>query len=398
MNIVDSLYTRKLYKISVFLYLVFLFSCSSMAGYNIFWGIVSIFLLANINRWKKIDFLHAKNFLICYMFFFFTLFVAAALLGDKQSLQKTGRYLIWTMPFWIMFISQSLSFDDKLIKWGSIIAILPLAISALPQVLTRSRIIGYFGQPTLLATVLALLVPFSIMIVIDTIQREGCNKKNIIMLFITILGILTLVFTKTRGAIAGVFLGGIILLAVLCKIKYAGRQNKRKKLIVLLIVLFTFTCAGGYFTGVLHRSYDYERALLLESSYNMWEDHKIYGVGMGNWAKEYPKYRSPHAKEPNLTIPHNVIASFFDEMGLIGGVGYIVFVIGTFIFLINKIQNNPDNHYYQAALWAFTALTCHGMIDTGITNRFAMQFISAILGIAIASEYARDIETDCSIK
>lgn len=45
----------------------------------------------------------------------------------------------------------------------------------------------------------------------------------------------------------------------------------------------------------------------LKSSYAMWEDHKLYGVGFGHWAREYPNYISPAAREPDLTIPHVIL-------------------------------------------------------------------------------------------
>ena len=49
--------------------------------------------------------------------------------------------------------------------------------------------------------------------------------------------------------------------------------------------------------------------------------------------------------------------------------------------------------YYtlSAAFWAFVALMCHGMVDTGITNRNALQSISAILGMAFASDNSRKL-------
>ena len=93
----------------------------------------------------------------------------------------------------------------------------------------------------------------------------------------------------------------------------------------------------------------------------------------------------------NLRNIFYLIASFFDETGIIGGFGFLLLVFGTLIILGRRIQQNPHNIYYQAAFWAFVALMCHGMVDTGITNRNALQSISAILGMAFASDNSRKL-------
>lgn len=385
--------TAYLYRIILFLFLFFVFSRSSTAGYNIFLGLLTVIVLTKIKQWKKIDISHAKFFLICYAIFFIALFLAAGLSGDHQSLSKTWRYFTWTLPFWLLYVSQSISFHDRILKWGLASALAFIAVSVVPQISTMTRVIGNFGQPTLLGTVLAILVPAGIMLTFDTMKRERWSINFMALSIATGLGIVTLIFTKTRGAIVGVILGGVVLLAVIYGVRCVGRYKYGKK------ILLTATCIGAVFctcfvvTHDFQRNYDYERVLLWNSSYKMWQDHKIYGVGMGNWAREYPRYISPQAKEPNLTIPHNVVASFFDETGMIGGFGFLVYVAGTWVFLVKKINKYPDNRYYQAALWAFIALMCHGMVDTGITNRAAMQIISTILGMAIASEQWADTKS-----
>ena len=122
----------------------------------------------------------------------------------------------------------------------------------------------------------------------------------------TFLGVYTLLMTKTRGAIIGVLIGGVLLAALLYSIK---KNNVKKTVLMILVSLAIVGCIGAVTVQSFHRSYDYERVLLLKSSYAMWEDHKLYGVGFRHWAREYPNYISPAAREPDLTIPHNVIAS-----------------------------------------------------------------------------------------
>lgn len=86
-------------------------------------------------------------------------------------------------------------------------------------------------------------------------------------------------------------------------------------------------------------------------------------------------------------MPHNNIAYFFSATGTIGGISYFVYVFGVLFLLICNIRKCPNNLYYQAALWSFLAITVHGMVDSGITNKFSMQILSACLGITFSSEY-----------
>ena len=89
---------------------------------------------------------------------------------------------------------------------------------------------------------------------------------------------------------------------------------------------------GNKFT----RSYDGERLLLIESSYNMWRDNKLFGIGLTNWKEKYQgQYMLPEAKEPKLATPHNVVMFYFSTTGLIGGFGYVVFSLLILKYLFN---------------------------------------------------------------
>lgn len=374
--------------IILFLYIFFCFSRCSNAGYSIFSVIGGLAAIVVIKNKFYFSLYPIKNFLIYYIIFFISLFWAAILYGDLNTVQSTWKYFLWTLPFWIIFLLQSKKFRPDIFDNALGLSLIVIFLSVMPQINVQNRVIGYFGQPTLLGTELAILVPTMIMISMYKF-RQGISFRNAILLLATVLGIYTLLMTKTRGAIIGILIGAVLLIALL----YSVRKHNIKKMILVIVV--TLTAIGGI--GIVtiqsfHRSYDYERVLLLKSSYEMWENHKLYGVGFGNWAREYPKYVSPAAKEPNLTIPHNVIASFFDETGIIGGSGFLLFIFGTLVILGRKIQEYPNNIYYQAAFWSFVALMCHGMVDTGITNRNALQSIFAILGMAFASESVYKID------
>ena len=105
----------------------------------------------------------------------------------------------------------------------------------------------------------------------------------------------------------------------------------------------------------------------------MWKDHKLLGVGLANWRKEYTTHyvdkeevrKAAHqyyiylkqkkcgkysAKEDaawqkaalraelGFRLPHNVTVWFFSTTGILGGVGYLFFFAELYAFVTEKGQ------------------------------------------------------------
>lgn len=222
------------------------------------------------------------------------------------------------------------------------------------------------------------------------------------------------ILALSRGAIAGFILGGALLAAVYAAASFCSYYKR------ILLILISIVSVGASFYGITryqessysniqgsssilkevglsaqsiyadsgqiigdipftisHRPYDNQRLLMWEASYAMWQDHKMTGVGFDRWQYEYEHhYISPEAAERTMPMPHNNLAFFFSATGWIGGSGYLVFTLGTLIYLIYAVYNRPRNVVPAIGLWAFAALTVHGQVDTGITNKFVMHIFS----------------------
>ncbi|NJE34561.1 O-antigen ligase domain-containing protein, partial [Megasphaera sp. SW808] len=191
-----------------------------------------------------------------------------------------------------------------------------------------------------------------------------------------------------RGGIAGFLFGAavLIILNILLNKKYV--VSKIKILFACCILCFVATGLIVVMTQHYQRGYDYERVLLVQSSYKMWNDHKLYGVGYSRWQKEYKeKYISPEAKEPDLPMPHNTFAEYFSTTGVIGGLGYSIFVFGSIIILIKKMKEDITNPYIQALLWVSISILAHGLVDAGLRNKFVARLYFGFWGITLASVY-----------
>lgn len=380
------------------LYILFLCSDLSTAGYSISCALLilcSIIFYTKSRPFSTLLF-SFKYFYVLYFTFFISIMISAILLGERSAIQATVNYVLFSAPMWLLMFS--LCTQKKkcfAIGWGSFGAAFFLVCSALYSLLLLpwgTRIIGPFSQPNRLAVVLEIIIPFLIAVFCHINQDKGsAGFSNKIVRWIMVLVIIAVIFvmllTQSRGGIGGLFFG----ICSVIVIKYLQRKHIRNVKVRFCIILsaLAILSSGIVFITIetFHRNYDNERILLLKSTYQMWNDHKIYGVGMGNWQTLYQqKYILPEAKEPNLPFPHNNIASFFSMTGVIGGGGYLIFSIGSLIFLIRKIDEYPDNPYLYAMLCVNIAIFSHGMVENTLyQHKFAIRMFFGMWGITLAS-------------
>ncbi len=379
--------------IFLFLYTTFLISTLSNAGVSISVSLLCVVIIyLYVKNFKKILW-PDKTFLAIYIVFFGSLLLSAVISGDLKSISETIKYIYWTLPFWVVYLSEKRSFSIESWGYGTSLSLLVVSVYSVYQFITLplgTRITGTFANPNgfvgVLETSLPILIAF----------YWSYGEKNIkqyhqlikyILLGIIGMTVFVLLATQSRGGIAGAFIGGIVVFLMRYRNKIGIQYNNRKNIACALILAAAVSGVAFLGLSTFQRSYDNERMLLIQSSYAMWKDNPVYGVGFSNWKEQYQShYISPMAKEPNLPMPHNNVAFFFSTTGIIGGIGYIVFTIGLLLLLIKKIVKYPQNVYYQAALWSFIAISVHGFVDSGITNKFNMQILFLCLGIAFASE------------
>lgn len=376
-----------------FLALFFTSTFVSNAGISISIGLLTVLTIymhyKNTYRWPALQ----KRILYSYIIFFLLLFIATIPLLDFPSLHKLWRWFYWSLPLFLFYYAGPVRSFDKLYEKSTLFSMLFLSgytlylAAILPW---GTRISGTLSNPNLYAVLIELILPYVICMVIIQIKHKNYNKITLwLALFLSVIGIISLLLTQSRGACIG-FLAGLFCLFILKMYAMKDFSIKSKlsiKNICIFIVIMTALIGGGAQIDKLSRSYDYERVLLWTSSYHMWEDHKIVGVGLANWKDAYQqKYILPEAKEPDLTMPHNVFMIFLSQTGIIGTLSYLIFVIGTMVFLIKKIINGTENYLYYAMLWAFITITVHGMVDSGITNKFAIRVFFSYAGVTLAMD------------
>lgn len=330
------------------------------------------------------------SFDIIYLAFFGLLIIAAVGSGEKEAIESTLQFFYYTIPFIFLYLVFQYRFCERALQVGIFSAAVVLIGFSAYQFITLpigTRISSIFVSPNRLPMVLEVFFPFMGSFLFMYYKRENRNFIVFIgMGVVLLLTVIALLLTQSRGGIIGIAFGFLFLLIVRFSFLQTSGGKLKKGFIFLSTIIFISGIGGWATQNILQRSYDMERILLLKSSYEMWSDHKLYGVGFDRWDEEYQeKYISPVAKEKKLDMPHNTVAFFFSATGSVGGIGYLLFIFGTIIILVKKMIDYPENMYLQAMLWAFIAMFAHGLVDAGITNKFAARLLFGFLGITMAS-------------
>lgn len=338
-----------------------------------------------IDKIRKIP----ASVLNAYLFFCFTLLLASLLVNDANSLKVTTDFFKCSFPFLLIYLLPKSDDGYKYILFGLALGIAYIGVYGVYDyiLLERDRVQGLYDHPNFMGMQLALVLPFTVTYFAEFCHRQDKCKwlKNFISICV-ILGVIGLLLTKSRGAILGFGIGFVVTGTIYCIKNYNG---------IRLLKLMTVICiASCVFLGSLYlingnklsRGYDNERLLLIESSYNMWNDHKLYGVGLANWAKEYSsKYILPQAKEPDLQMPHNIFAYYFSTTGLIGGVGFCTFILLIAYFCFGRICEIKNGGLYTLAiLWTFISIGFHSCVDAGLIAKGIFRCFNFLMGFSVS--------------
>ena len=349
---------------------------------------IAIFVL--ILEYKNLNFkILPKSIILIALFFIAAIVFSSLAINDMKSVRSALKFLYWMLPFFVVFYNVQLCKNDKIILYSLVIALFVSAFAVIYQYHFDNKIRpgGLYFHPNYFAGMMDILLPFAVMFILKNIHESKNIFDGKILLVSVITGVYALFLSGSRGGIIGVIAG-----LLLCLICYHLRKLKLSHFILVLssiTVLFvgTMFVAYEFMPDLLQRRYDNERLLLIESSYNMWNDNKLFGIGLDNWEEEYDnKYRLPEAKE-YLHQPHNILAFLFSTTGVVGGTGFFIFIGGIFILLVKKLHDAQRKEIIiiiLAMLWAFFAVNIHGMVDVGLNSKSIMRLFTACFGLTLA--------------
>ncbi len=336
-----------------------------------------------------------KGIYIPLLIFIVGILVPSVAVHKTSSIGAFGRTLYWMMPF-LLFYALTLCIKsesiEKIILGAFHLAMLFTAVPAIVVYLqTHQRSNVFYGDANSLAFMMELLFPICSCLTLRYCRSVSNNWGKVGFVVNSIVGLVALYAIGSRGSFLGVFTGLFLLVCI-----YGFRNFKLFKMLRVVCLAMLLCGIGvygfqGQIKGALTRSYDYERVLLFKSSYAMWQDHKVFGVGLGNWSVEYhEKYILPEAKEPNLQHPHNIYSYYFATTGVVGGVAFCAMLLGIVMFFSEHIGINSLSDICAAAMfWIVMIVSVHGLFDTVILSKDMARLFYGLMGIVCATVYRK---------
>ncbi len=378
-----------------------------------------------------------KNYWLGTMVFLGSVVLASVLLGDKPSLQMAGQYVYWALPFPVLFYLGKQADIKYAALLGVMVSVLVSAgnMAYVKYLLMQGQLkpkfgarLGAFDRHPNVYSLLAIGV---LPVLLASFKDIGLRSRTgflLLRIVAALAGLWSLWIANSRGAMLGMVVG---VLFVLWAVPYCHSAWKAVLSLVLVVVLaYTGVAFSGFVPGGERHLYDNTTRLrAMKFSYNMWKDHKLLGVGLANWRKEYTTHyvdkeevrNAAHqyyvsrkqktggkysAKEDaawqkaalraelGFRLPHNVTAWFFSTTGILGGVGYLFFLLSYLYLLLQKAKEYPDEWLLAAGLWLFLAITIHSVVDVGIIYKGAARLQYIMLGITLSYAYTR--QKDCN--
>ncbi|TAN57802.1 hypothetical protein EPN15_03055 [Patescibacteria group bacterium] len=180
------------------------------------------------------------------------------------------------------------------------------------------------------------------------------------------INIIALIFTFSYGGYLAV-LGGLVIYGFLT----LNRDQKRKMIIGALITLIAFIIIAAptkKFQDLFEfqeRSSSHARLEIWQTSYLIFKEHPILGVGLNNFESAY-RENIPRVAFPPLewlvAQPHNLYLALLTQTGLLGFLVFIYLIVRFFQIIGVARYKLQDTRY--ALLSSLSAILIHGLVDT----------------------------------
>ena len=361
----------------------------SIAVGNIFLGILTLCFFIKVYQ-KQVKFNYAyKGYFIAIGLFIVTMLISALFSGDiVYGIKRWADMWIWRfMPFVVVVFLLKNYVDAKKVILASFVAISLVAIYAVYQGLEGiSRANGFYGHPMTLGGWLCIFMP---LLLIEFFEKKLLGKYYWLAGLVFCICSAALVFNGTRGAWLAV---AVVCALLLIYYMFKSKRNLAVGIIFIMLIS-TALMNNPKFMHRLDTIDDFtkyqsntERILIWQSAWNMFKDHPILGVGLGQYTVNYQeKYISPQAKEPNLEHAHNNFMQMLAENGIAGFAGFIV-MFGYIIFKNLIDWFNTKNAYSLMIVSTTVCLLLQGFTEYNVGNSAVIKIYWLILGLLVLSD------------
>jgi O-antigen ligase/Tfp pilus assembly protein PilF len=218
-------------------------------------------------------------------------------------------------------------------------------------------------------------------------QTDSHHTRRAIWLLSASAMLILLVYTRTRGAWAGLIIGSAISLFFLFRRGYrlpafSILNSVKVGLVILAIVLMSSlsayqpgnapqkfdevkSSAGTALASMVDIGADRGRRIFWGKTLEMIADYPILGVGLDNWEFHYPVYDlgtwNRGYAEP--VRPHNDLLWIWSELGILGLAGFLGVILIAILGTLRGPRDPVHDAVSTGCLASFIALIGHGQFS-----------------------------------
>lgn len=357
------------------------------------------------------------SFLKMRFFFIQFLFLVIVLISGSQAIllsesayvfSKLGVMFIFTLVTTYLLIQNQLHISFLAKSLGLFCLI--ILLNASQQAFSFSKqstdffdsmisVRSTFGHKNLLASILFLTLPFSLILIH---VGEKWWKRGA---FVLITGVLLFAWLLQAKA---VLISCVVFFITFFVLFYSRRETIEKGVIKrIAIAAGLFIIGAGIFTicnkekfpRLLDKKSSYERLELWRNSIEMAKENPLLGVGAGNWQIHFPKYGlnnfgDEQVKQGITTFqrPHNDFLWVLCEMGIFGLITYLLIFSTIIYYLIKLIRSGSNNFFYATLLAAVISYMCVAFVDFPL-ERIEHQLVLGLLFSIVIADYFKQFKT-----
>jgi len=297
---------------------------------------------------------------------FSSLFIAPFKHGSAYLLEN---YLLY---FFIFILASNLKMRKEWIYYWLISAAIASIIGFFQYLGPRHYVVSTFGNPNFFAGHISMpmCIGFSLLF-----SKEFKDEQKFLTLIFLIFGIQTLLFTKSRAAITGLFFGIATVFFIL---------NKEKKIKWIgYLILFFFL---ALLLPVIYKEFITNiRFYIWSGTINLIKHKPFFGWGFGQFIFHYFYFRKreyflqPEAT-PITNHAHNEYLEICSELGIIGLLLFLFFIY----LIINKYFRKNykiENSIIAGFAGGIVAVMVDNIFSTNLRNPSTAMYFWFLLGV-----------------
>jgi len=339
---------------------------------------------------------------------FFGLFFAASVISIINSVSYSSSFggIIKLLKYILIFLACSEEIRDKKHITRIVIAICSgiclTAIDALWQMvfgydfihrITIQSAIGLprptaaFPNPNIFGIYMTALTP--LIFGLTFFYFMGRNK--ILMFFVTVLGLLGVYLSLSRGAGLGIYLA-ILFLSI------ANKKKLFTSILVGIFIVFPFMMPKNIKQWAKEVNYNplvfmcnQDRVSIYTNTINMIKHHPFIGVGLNTFSKNYGKYKTAQAEKyahtPDTIYAHNIYLQTAGEVGLLGLGMFLLFLFQVFrqVLLVSRRSNDAYLKIISLSISAsLIAFLVNGLTETSLYYPRVVMVFWYLIGLGLA--------------